>query len=80
MFAANVINKRIMVFKYNPIKGEKTTINGKVYQCIEFAQKSQKSGNTCPCYECDVGMENIELCKSINCITETEFLILKTTI
>lgn len=66
-----------MTFKYNPIQGEHITINGKVYKCIEFKQKAKKSGNSCPCYECEIVQENFDLCKSINCITETEFLYLK---
>lgn len=65
------------LFKHNPIPKQTITINGKLYKCVVFEQKAKKSGNSCPCYECDIDMEKHDLCKSINCITETEFLYLK---
>lgn len=66
------------LFKYNPLPDQTVTINGKLYKCFVFEQKAKKSGNSCPCYECEIGQENFDICKSINCITETDFLYLKT--
>lgn len=51
------------------------TINNKTYSIHIFNKIAQKSGNTCPCYECDLKMGSSE-CDSFDCIKDN-FLYLK---
>ena len=51
------------------------TINNKTYSINIFNLKAKRSGNSCPCYECDLIMGSDE-CNSFDCINDN-FLYLK---
>ena len=52
------------------------TISGKLYQIIEFPANAKKSGNSCPCYECDLEQGSKE-CIEAKCLDYGKFNYLK---
>lgn len=54
------------------------TINGKRYEFHTLKiDPDKRTGLTCCCYECDIGMDNIEICNKIDCMSEGIFKYLK---
>lgn len=52
------------------------TISGKLYKIVPFEIKAKKTGNSCPCYECDLEMGSKE-CLEAKCLDYGKFNYLK---
>lgn len=62
--------------RFMNLKNMQQTINGKLYNIVEFTQKAEKTGNTCPCYECDLEQGSNE-CLEAKCMEYGKFNYLK---